>query len=202
MRHGEVHNPGRVLYERLPGFGLSAYGVQLAEAAARSLPLEEIRSLVVSPLQRTRESMKPWEKATGLTATVDERVIEPWNEFRGLALRGGRTFFERPDLWKFFANPLEPSWGEPYAEIAHRMLAAMRDAVDAVDGGDVVIVSHQLPIWMVQRSMAGKSLVHLPHQRRCALSSITSFNVFPTGFDEFAYREPRDIDRAIDAGAA
>lgn len=201
VRHGEVNNPDGVLYERLPNFGLTERGHQLAESATRHIAPDTVTALVVSPLQRARESMEPWERATGLTATVDERVIEPWNEFRGLNLRGGRALFTRPDLWKFLVNPFRPSWGEPYREIAARMIAAMRDAVDSVDGGDVVIVSHQLPIWMVQRAMSDQSLVHNPAQRRCSLSSVTSFQVHPADFVEFDYREPVDVGRAMDSGA-
>lgn len=201
VRHGEVNNPGGVLYERLPNFGLTAYGRELAESAVRHVPADTISALVVSPLQRALESMEPWEKATGLTATIDERVIEPWNEFRGMRLDGGRALLTRPDLWKFLVNPLRPSWGEPYRDIATRMLGAMRDAVDSVDGGDVVIVSHQLPIWMVKRAMSNRSLVHHPAWRRCSLSSVTSFQVHPADFVEFDYREATDVDRAVDSGA-
>jgi broad specificity phosphatase PhoE len=202
VRHGEVNNPGGVLYERLPNFGLTAKGRDLAQSALRHVPLSSISRLVVSPLQRARESMEPWEKSTGLSATIDERVIEPWNEFRGMALDGGLSLATRPDLWKFLVNPLRPSWGEPYQDIARRMLAAMRDAADSVDGGDVVIVSHQLPIWMVHRAMADKPLAHLPGTRRCSLSSVTSFQVHPADFLEFDYREAMDVDGALDSGAA
>lgn len=201
MRHGEVNNPGGVLYERLPNFGLTSKGRDLAQSALRHVPLASISRLVVSPLQRARESMEPWEKSTGLTATVDDRVIEPWNEFRGMALDGGLSLATRPDLWKFLINPLQPSWGEPYQDIAQRMLAAMRDAADSVDGGDVVIVSHQLPIWMVHRAMADKPLAHLPGTRRCSLSSVTSFQVHPADFVEFGYREALDVNDALDSGA-
>lgn len=201
VRHGEVNNPGGVLYERLPNFGLTEYGRTLAESAVRHVPLDTISALVVSPLQRARESMAPWEAATGITATIDERVIEPWNEFRGLRMNGGRELLSRPDLWKFLANPFRPSWGEPFRDIAQRMLAAMRDAVDSVDGGDVVIVSHQLAIWMVHRAMSDKSLAHWPGTRRCSLSSVTSFQVHPADFVEYDYREAIDIDRAVDSGA-
>jgi broad specificity phosphatase PhoE len=201
VRHGEVNNPGGVLYERLPNFGLTSKGRDLAQSALRHVPLASISRLVVSPLQRARESMEPWEKSTGLTATVDDRVIEPWNEFRGMALDGGLSLATRPDLWKFLINPLQPSWGEPYQDIAQRMLAAMRDAADLVDGGDVVIVSHQLPIWMVHRAMADKPLAHLPGTRRCSLSSVTSFQVHPADFVEFGYREALDVDDALDSGA-
>jgi broad specificity phosphatase PhoE len=34
VRHGEVFNPDRVLYGRLPNFGLSDRGALMAEAAA------------------------------------------------------------------------------------------------------------------------------------------------------------------------
>ena len=201
VRHGEVFNPDGVIYERLPGFGLSEKGRVLAHSALGSIPHDSIAALVVSPLQRTKESMQPWESATGITAREDERVIEPWNEFRGLNLRGGAALLTRPDLWKFLVNPFRPSWGEPYADIADRMLDAMGAAADSVDSGDVVIVTHQLPIWMVHLKLAGETLAHHPLSRRCSLSSVTSFDVRPDGLAETAYWEPRDVSAAVDGGA-
>ena len=35
MRHGEVHNPGGVLYGRLPGYRLSERGRAMARIAGR-----------------------------------------------------------------------------------------------------------------------------------------------------------------------
>jgi broad specificity phosphatase PhoE len=201
VRHGEVNNPGGVLYERLPNFGLTERGRNLALAALDLIELDDITALVSSPLQRTRESMEPWEAATGLTAAIDDRVIEPWNEFRGIRLDGGRAFLSNPALLRFVSNPFRPSWGEPYREIATRMLAAMRDAVEAVPGGDVVIVSHQLPIWTTHLALAGKRLWHNPSIRRCSLSSVTSFRVTPTTFVEYDYAEPAEVGRAMDSGA-
>src|SRR5439155_19102227 len=37
LRHGEVYNPDKVLYGRLPGYRLSELGVQMAKAAAEAL---------------------------------------------------------------------------------------------------------------------------------------------------------------------
>jgi broad specificity phosphatase PhoE len=73
-------------------------------------------------------------------------------------------------LW----NPFRPSWGEPYAEVAARMLAAIADARDAAAGHEAVLVSHQLPIEVVRRSLEGQHLWHRPDRRRCALASITA----------------------------
>ena len=201
VRHGEVFNPDGVLYERLPGFSLSEHGRTLALSAVTAIDHKRVTGLLVSPLQRTKESVAPWEVATGLTAVEDDRVIEPWNEFRGLNLRGGRTLLLRPDLWRFLVNPSVPSWGEPYIDIADRMLAAMWHASESVDGGDVVIVTHQLPIWAAHLKLAGERLAHNPTKRRCALSSVTSFDVHPTGFVESGYWEPRGVNAATDSGA-
>jgi broad specificity phosphatase PhoE len=204
VRHGEVFNPEGVLYERIEGFGLSDLGHQMAAAAANQLQSEgiQISKLVVSPLQRTRESAKPISERFGIEPTLDERVIEPWNEFRGLRV-GPRAILKRPSILLKLHNPSKPSWGEPLKEIADRMTTAALDHWSDVEGGDVVIVSHQLPIWMVYRSANGLKLPHDPRDRRCSLSSITSFEVIDGKLREVAYREPgiEFANQAVDGGA-
>jgi broad specificity phosphatase PhoE len=83
------------------------------------------------------------------------------------------------------------------------MLHAMDDAWNSTEAGDAVIVSHQLPIWMVHRRVAGKSLAHDPRRRRCALSSITTFERRGAVFVEVDYRDPAAglNVRATDVGA-
>jgi broad specificity phosphatase PhoE len=206
VRHGEVNNPKGILYGQLPGYGLTDFGRTLAENSTELLADVQVVKLVVSPLQRARESVEPWEDRTGLTAEIDERVIEPWNDFEGLNLRRGATIARNPRLWLSVWNPFRPSWGEPYSSIARRMFEAIREAADSVPSGHVVIVSHQLPIWMVHRRINRMTLWHNPSRRRCALSSITSFRVDATvagDFDlvEVDYQEPRGTNRARDLGA-
>ena len=86
------------------------------------------------------------------------------------------------------------------------MVEAIREAADSVPSGHIVIVSHQLPIWMVHRRINRLTLWHNPSRRRCSLSSITSFRVDATeagGFElvEVDYQEPRGSHRARDLGA-
>ena len=204
VRHGEVHNPGGVLYERIDGFGLSDLGHQMARAAAEQLKSEgvQISKLIASPLQRARESVRPIEELFGVEAQLDERVIEPWNLFRGLKL-GPRALLKRPSILLNLYNPSKPSWGEPFTDIASRMNAAALSHHQSVAGGDVVIVSHQLPIWMVYRSAQGLKLPHDPRERRCTLSSITTFEVSDGKLREVDYREPGlDFAKsAVDGGA-
>ncbi|RZS55168.1 broad specificity phosphatase PhoE [Microcella putealis] len=188
VRHGEVHNPQRILYGRLEGYGLSDLGHRMAEASARSLGGHPITALYSSPLQRTRESAAPWQEAFGLEPHIDERLIEPMNRFEGK--RMDRATLMNPKHWPWMLNPSKPSWGEPFASIATRMLAAMTDAHARTEGGEVVMVSHQLPIWMAHRAVAGKRLAHDPRTRRCALSSITSFAWRDGAFTEIGYQDP------------
>lgn len=174
VRHGEVFNPDGILYGRLPGFGLSKLGHRMAQAAAdeiisRGRPVASVR---VSPLQRTRESAAPVLAAVGLEPMIDDRIIEPTNHFEGTVMRRA---LKKPQNWPFLINPVRPSWGEAYTSIEKRMRAAIDDAFESVDEGDVVLVSHQLPIWISHLSVAGERFWHDPRSRRCALSSITTF---------------------------
>ncbi|MCQ6513402.1 histidine phosphatase family protein, partial [Vibrio parahaemolyticus] len=59
-----------------------------------------------------------------------------------------------PLNWRHLSRPAVPSWGEPYENIVARMTAAMADAWERVDGGDVVVVSHQLPIWVTHLALS------------------------------------------------
>jgi len=204
VRHGEVHNPEGVLYGRLPNFGLSDLGHKMALAAAEDLKAQgrRIAAIYCSPLQRTRESARPISKIFGLDPIADERFIEPTNVFEGTRLSASRLAV-RPHLWRHFRNPNRPSWGEPYRDVASRMLEAMREANDSVASGDVVVVSHQMPIWMVHSAVAKRNFAHNPTQRRCTLSSITSFELRDGEWVEVDYREPAKglQHSAIDVGA-
>jgi broad specificity phosphatase PhoE len=190
-----------VLYGRIEGFGLSVRGHRMAQLAAESLAGHDIRSVTASPLQRTRESAAPWVAQFGLELGIDERLIEPTNAFEGINMR--RDLPKRPDLWRHLVNPQKPSWGEAFLSVQARMLAVIEDSWAAVDGGEVVLVSHQMPIVMVARTVAGKPLAHNPSKRRCALSSITTLERRGNVFVETAYAEPAAalLVDAIDTGA-
>jgi broad specificity phosphatase PhoE len=202
IRHGEVHNPGAVIYGRLPHFRLSDRGHQMAAAAAAELKVQkrQVGRIFASPLLRTRESAEHVEKAFGLDATTDERLIEPWNKFEGRKL-GAKYIALRPHLIYHLRNPQRPSWGEPFEEIAARMLESMEHAWNSVPDGDVVLVSHQLPIEMVHRKLRGQKLPHNPRKRRTALSSVTSFERNGNDWIEVDYKDPGAGLSAIDKGA-
>lgn len=202
IRHGEVHNPGQVLYGRLPHFRLSERGHEMAQLAAAELRAQKrpISKLVASPLLRTRESAEHVQELLGLELVTDQRLIEPYNIFEGKKL-SAKHIALRPHLVYHLRNPYQPSWGEPYEQVLERMLDAIKTVAESVVDGDVVLVSHQLPIVMVQRHVAGLSLAHNPKKRNCSLSSITSLEFKNGKLQQVDYREPASSLAAIDKGA-
>ena len=203
VRHGEVFNPEGILYGRLPNYRLSELGQRMAAAAAESLDGQPVTALYASPLQRAQESAAPWASRFGLEIVTEERIIEPHNKFEGKKFEFGPQVLTKPQSWPWIVNPLKPSWGEPFADVATRMLAAIDDAWHAAEGGQVVMVSHQMPIWMIARTVAGKKLYHDPRKRRCALSSITTLERRGATFVEVNYQEPAGelLAESVDFGA-
>jgi broad specificity phosphatase PhoE len=163
----------------------------MAQAAASELEQmgRPIGQLLVSPLERTRQSAAPIAQIFGLSPQIEERIIEPWNKLRGYPM-GAKGLLANPALAVHLYNPLEPSWGEPYEKIAQRMTEAALESWEVAGGSDVVLVSHQLPIWMTYLSASGLRLPHNPRNRRCSLSSITSFEVENGKLVPVDYREP------------
>ncbi|WP_166986042.1 histidine phosphatase family protein [Canibacter zhoujuaniae] len=209
IRHGEVDNPEGILYGRLPGYALSENGRKMAELATQAL-LDSgvaVGHLYASPLLRAQQSARPIAEVFEREIKTEQRIIEPTNKFEGLKNHGPDSAFKQlrhlPKLW----NPVLPSWGEPYARIARRVLAAMDDAwtlAQASDvAGDIVMVSHQAVIWAAHRRINGKPLMHNPASRRCDLSSITTFEKIDDVWREIAYVSPAAelINQANDVGA-
>jgi len=190
VRHGEVHNPTGVLYGRLPGFRLSDVGQAQAKTVAAALDEHDVAYVVASPLQRAQETATPVAAAHGLTIATDDGLIEAGNQFEGLRVAVGDGALTRPRHWSKLRDPFTPSWGEPYLEIAHRMLAVAHRARAAAEGHEAVCVSHQLPVWTLRRFLQGQRLWHDPRRRQCGLASLTSLVFEGTEIVDIIYSEP------------
>lgn len=187
LRHGEVHNPQGLLYGKLPGFHLSETGRSMADVVAKVLSGRDIVALRSSPLERAQETAAPVAQATGLPIETDDRLIESDNVFQGLAIG---SMFRAPSNYRHLWNPTRPSWGEPYIQIVRRMRSVIDDAREEARGHEVVLVSHQLPIWIIRLAAEGRRLVHDPRRRQCALASLTSFSFDGDRLTSVGYSEP------------
>ncbi|MDO5681293.1 MAG: histidine phosphatase family protein [Propionibacteriaceae bacterium] len=190
LRHGHVENPQGVLYERLPDFHLSEVGRKMALRLAEFTADMDLVHLRCSPLERAQETIAPIAERHGLEVVTDDRVIEAGNNLRGRVFTGKLSQLAHPAVLAKLWNPLRPSWGEAYRDIAARMRAAIADAAAAAEGQEALIVSHQLPIWMARRDAEGRSLVHDPRKRQCTLASLTSFTLIDGRVTKVEYAEP------------
>ncbi|CAM5783573.1 histidine phosphatase family protein [Cellulomonas persica] len=224
MRHGEVHNPGGVLYGRLPGYRLSERGRAMARIVATHLsgrtydgawlselghddeaadtvargavsdvpagPRRDVVAVIASPLERAQETAGPIAAAFGLPIGTDARLIEAENHFQGMTFGVGDGSLRHPQHWPFLRNPFRPSWGEPYRQQVDRMLAAVEDAREQARGHEVVLVSHQLPVWVTRLALENRRLWHDPRKRQCSLASLTSLRYEDDELVSITYTEP------------
>ena len=190
MRHGEVENPEGVLYGRLPGYHLSVRGRQMADVVADQLAGSDLTLVVASPLERAQETAAPIASGHDLPIATDVRLIEAGNFFEGKKFGVGDGSLKHPSVWPKLVNPFRPSWGEPYVQIAARMLAVVDRARVEAAGHESVLVSHQSPVWIARLALEDRRLWHDPRKRQCSLASLTSLTYDDDRLVAIAFSEP------------
>ena len=190
LRHGEVYNPEKVLYGRLPDFHLSELGQRMAVMAADALAGNDITVVTSSPLERAQETAAPIAASHDLVVGIDDRLIEADNIFEGQRVSVGDGVLKQPRTWKHLYNPFKPSWGEPYVEVAARMKGAIDTAREQARGHEAVLVSHQLPVWVARLDAEQRRFWHDPRSRQCALASLTSLTFDDDQLVAVTYTEP------------
>ncbi len=190
VRHGQVENPARVLYGRLPGFGLSAAGRAQAELLARHFAGIPLAAVWSSPLERAQQTAAPIAAVHGLEVRTDVRLVEASNLFEGVAGNIVWYILRHPGLWWRLRNVRRPSWGERHVDVAARMREVVVDALRAHPGRHSVLVSHQAPIWLARLAFGSRSLARWPRRRWCALGSVTTLAFDGDRLRGITYAEP------------
>lgn len=190
LRHGEVHNPEGLLYGRLPDFHLSELGRLMADRAAEALARRDVALVWSSPMERAQETAVPVAEVHNLPIGLDDRLLEATNVFEGQRVSVGDGVLRQPRTWIHLRNPMKPSWGEPYRDVAARMASVIENARVLAEGHEAVLVSHQLPIWISRLNLEGRRLAHNPAKRQCNLASLTSLVYDGHHLDAVLYTEP------------
>ena len=191
VRHGEVHNPEKILYGLQPGWRLSDRGKEMAAEIGQWSTKLDLGAIHASTLQRAQETVAPIIAKHKLSLTTDKNLIEASNVFEGKKFELGSGVLRHPASWRYLYNPWKPSWGEPYDQLISRMLKGLFAARDAAGGKDAICVSHQLPIWILRSAVEGRRLLHDPRKRECTLASVTSFELDSEGMiSSVSYSEP------------
>ena len=101
-------------------------------------------------------------------------MIEAGNEFRGKRIGHGKGALWRDGNWKLVLNLWKPSWGEPYRHIAERVGAFANEKIREYAGRQIIVVSHESPIWSYRHLLETGRPEHWMFLRKTALASITS----------------------------
>lgn len=190
LRHGEVFNPEKILYGRIPGYQLSERGIAMAQMVAEHFLDSDLTYLASSPLERALQTAEPIARLKNLTVNQDENLLEATNVFEGQRVSVGDGVLRKPTSWRHLWNPFRPSWGEPYAEIYARMQVAVNKARESALGHQAVLVSHQLPIWIARLGYQNHRFVHNPAHRECNLASVTTLKFYDDQLVSVSYTEP------------
>lgn len=173
IRHGQVENPAGVIYGRLPGYHLSERGRRQAGAARDRLADADLAVVWASPLERAQETAAIVAEPHGADVVTDARLIESGTTLEGVG-RSARDLLLAPRQWWSLRNPIKPSWGESFADIRKRMLAAVRDAISAAEGHEVAVVSHQTPVLVARLGLARRRVPPWMAMTPCATGSVTT----------------------------
>lgn len=147
IRHGEVHNPGGVIYAGLPGFGLSEVGRTQARMVGDALSGASVAAIYASPLDRAVETARIIADALAADVVPDERLQEwrHWHQFAGLTWEELRT--RSSEAWDAYqSDPGSVTSGESLAALADRTEAWLAEVQEAHSSGLVLAVTHLEPL--------------------------------------------------------
>ncbi|MGH2816418.1 MAG: histidine phosphatase family protein [Actinomycetota bacterium] len=190
VRHGQVENPRRVLYGRLPGYNLSTRGQAQAGLLARHFADVPLAAVLASPLERAQQTATPIAATHGLELRSDLRLIETSNVFEGVAGNVAWYILRHPKIWWQLRDLRAPSWGERNVDMVERVHAVVAAVRDEFAGQHVVLVSHQAPIWVARLAFERRRLTHWPGRRRCTLASVTTLTFTDDTLTGVTYAEP------------
>jgi broad specificity phosphatase PhoE len=153
-RHGEVHNPGQVLYGRLPRMQLSTAGRREALALADFLGTRPLAAIYSSPMLRARRTASVvLAGQPGLQRMrIDADLQEVQTAWQGQPLDA----LERINF-DFYAHPRDAA-DESLQMIHDRMQRWLRRVLRRHIGSEVVGVSHGDPILILAGTLAGLRL--------------------------------------------
>ncbi len=141
VRHGEVSNPRKILYGRMPDFHLSREGQRQIRLIARKLKKVEFNKIYTSPLERALETASIITKELGLNQK--KIIIEP------SLIESDVTKWEGKPIVNFKKSTrLEDLFGrtgiEPILKSGKRILSVLKKI--SKQKGNYIVVSHGDPI--------------------------------------------------------
>lgn len=157
VRHAEVENPNHVIYNRLPGFDLSSWGIVQAHALKNYFKEKDIKVIYASPLLRTKRTARIIADGK-VKVTLSRKFIEI-NQKKWQGLPEDKR--DKKEVALYMKDPEKLKLGESYDHLRKRMISGILKAVRKNKGGRVVIVSHADPIVTARLYFEKKSIKEL-----------------------------------------
>jgi broad specificity phosphatase PhoE len=186
VRHGEVDNPDRILYLRLPGMYLSENGHRQAQCVARILKHRPIAAAYASPMPRAVQTADYIAYESGAVLNCSPFLNEIYSPYQGYPIEKIEQM--KWDLYTGIAAPYE-TWDDVLARI-RRFCDDMNklypdQEVAAVTHGDIVITAALWARGLPLTLKARQSIIYPGH------ASITTLMfVMPGSLPQWGYDDP------------
>lgn len=161
VRHGQVNNPERIAYGRMPGFHLSDEGKKKAKKVGEYLNNKKISCIYTSPLERGFETANI--VSDQLKDTV--KIIHKY-ELIEIDAKRWQSFpldelFQNKYFESFISDPQTDEVGENLTKLTERMENFTLDICQKHKGEEIVCVSHEYPIILLRLKLEGKPITDL-----------------------------------------
>ncbi len=180
LRHGEaLSNVNQVCSSWPETFEnpLTEHGKEMATAAAKTLQDKNIDLIFASDVLRAKQTAEIVGKALGIQPTFDKRLREI-----GFGVLNGHPI---TDLDINFSdetrriNHCMPE-GETYMQVLKRAYDFLKETDKKYQGKNILIVSHEGPLWMLEAKVQGmslkKALQAIPRDQRIHKGQVKELN--------------------------
>ncbi len=158
MRHGQATSNVRAVCSCWPEKfknPLTKLGKEMVKESAEKLRDKNIDLIFASPLLRTKQTAEIAGKLLKIKPKYDKRLKEI-----GFGIFNGESLEK---MWKYFKTESErirqrPPKGETYPEISERMMSFLKDTDKKYKNKNILIVSHEGPLFLLQGKIVGLSL--------------------------------------------
>lgn len=151
LRHGEVENPKKIIYGRLPGFNLSAAGIRKIKETGRVLKSKNIDYLYVSPMRRARQSADILSALLNLKPKISRLLIETKLLHAGIPLE----IFKKEIQPTLYESKYIKLGQESVQSQGARMWRFVKIILDMYKGKKILAVSHGDPIVILKAKILG-----------------------------------------------
>jgi probable phosphoglycerate mutase len=141
-RHGRTSWNANGQFQGQIDVPLDDEGRAQVRAAARSLALLHPARIIASDLERAADTAQALSDLTGVPIALDVRLRETWaGEWEGLSRDDIEARYPG-QLAEWVAGfDMRPGGGETRVEVAERVKEAIDEALDGLDGDDVLVVA-------------------------------------------------------------